>query len=78
MHDPNSIDDPSMLHGDHKYTAQRSVVTGPILSSITLFVNDNDLKTTLNEQFREMHPHLPPSLSLSKVCTSPSRPMPPL
>lgn len=32
-----------------------------------LFVNHKNLKQSLNEQFRERHPQLPPSLTLSKI-----------
>ena len=41
--------------------------SGPIISSVILFVNDKDLKNSLNEQFRERHPQLPPSLTVSKI-----------
>jgi hypothetical protein len=67
MHDPNEIDDPDMLHASNKFTAQRSAVTGPAISSVTLFVNEQTLKNELNEQFRERHGNLPPSLTLSKI-----------
>lgn len=40
---------------------------GPIISSVILFVNDKTLKNSLNEQFRERHPQLPPSLTVSKI-----------
>lgn len=65
--DPNFIDDPDLLHGSHRYVLQRSGCTGPIISSIILFVNKKELKDSLNEQFREKHPNLPPSLTLSKI-----------
>jgi len=65
--DPNFIDDPDLLHGSHRYVLQRSGRTGPIISSIILFVNKKELKDSLNEQFREKHPNLPPSLTLSKI-----------
>lgn len=67
MHDPNEIDDPDMLHASNKFTAQRSAATGPVISSVTLFVNEQSLKNELNEQFREGHSNLPPSLTLSKI-----------
>jgi hypothetical protein len=67
LYDPDFLDDPSMLHGSHRYVLQRAAPTGPIISSIILFVNKADLKQSLNEQFRERHPTFPPSLTLSKI-----------
>lgn len=67
LYDPDFFDDPSMLHGAHRYVLQRKAATGPIISSIIHFVNKQELKESLNEQFRERHPNLPPSLTLSKV-----------
>lgn len=67
LYDPNSLDDPDLRYGLHRYVLQRSKNTGPILSSIITYVNKKDLKETLNEQFRERHPQLPPSLTLSKI-----------
>lgn len=40
---------------------------GPIISSVILFVNEKTLKNSLNEKFRECHPQLPPSLTVSKI-----------
>lgn len=37
------------------------------MSSVILYVNETDLKQSLNDRFREMHPQLPPSLTLSKI-----------
>ena len=67
MYDPNELDDPNMLHGEHRYVLHRSATTGPLMSSVILFVNETDLERSLNDQFREDHPHLPPSLTLSKI-----------
>lgn len=67
LYDPVSLDDPNMLYGSHRYVLQRSERTGPILSSIILYVNKRELKETLNEQFHERHENLPPSLTLSKI-----------
>eukprot|EP01033_Poteriospumella_lacustris_P000832 gene832-595_t len=67
LYDPNTLDDPDLRYGCHRYVLQRSKNTGPILSSIITYVNKKDLKETLNEQFREKHPQLPPSLTLSKI-----------
>lgn len=68
-YDPSELDDPDMLHGSHRYVLQRSTSTLPILGSIILFVNKQELKQSLNEQFRERHPTLPPSLTLSRIRT---------
>jgi hypothetical protein len=67
LYDPNALDDPSMLHGAHRYVLQRKAATGPVISSIIHFVNKSELKESLNEQFRERHPTLPPSLTISKI-----------
>ena len=67
LHDPNILDNPEMLYGAHKHSLKPSAQTGPIFSSIILYVNDKDLKDELNVKFREQHPHLPPSLTLSKI-----------
>jgi hypothetical protein len=67
MHDPNFIDDPGMLHGSHKFTPKRTAATGPIISSVIFFVDKSVLKDSLNDKFREKHPHFPPKLTLSKI-----------
>lgn len=67
MYDPDCLDDPSMLHGSHRYVLQRSAPTGPVVSSVILYVNEQELEASLNEQFRERHPTLPPSLTLSRI-----------
>ena len=67
MYDPSILDDPDMNHGSHKFVLEKNATTGPIVSSIILFVTDKALKDDLNEQFRETHSNLPPSLTLSKI-----------
>jgi hypothetical protein len=67
MFDPNSLDDPDLLHGSYKYVLKKASNTGPIVSSIILFANVDELKEDLNDQFREKHPYLPPSLTISKI-----------
>lgn len=51
----------------HPLLLEKNATTGPIISSIILFVTDKALKDDLNEQFRETHSNLPPSLTLSKI-----------
>lgn len=67
IYDPDYLDDPGMLYGSHKYVLPRAQLTGPLISSIILYVNKKDLKESLNEKFRSVHPTLPPSLTLSKI-----------
>ena len=67
LHDPDYIDDPDMIHGASKQVMLGEVKTGPMISSIILFKNINELKEDLNEQFREEHPELPRFLTLSKI-----------
>ena len=50
MHDPDYIDDPDMIHGASKQIMFGEPKTGPIISSIILFKNPDDLKQNLNEQ----------------------------
>lgn len=67
FYDPNILDDPEMLHGGNRHVLKKEEKTGPIVSSVILYVNDKDLKEELNQQFRDKHPQLPPSLTLSKI-----------
>eukprot|EP01040_Poterioochromonas_malhamensis_P000948 gene948-1005_t len=67
LYDPNSLDDPNLLYGSHRYVLSRAAKTGPIISSIILYVNKKELKESLNEKFHEKHPNLPASLTLSKI-----------
>ena len=67
MHDPNFIDNPNLLHAEYRHMMQRAAATGPLISSVILYVNELQLKESLNEDFRERHPQLPPSLTLSKI-----------
>ena len=66
-YDPDLIDDPEMIHGAAKYVSRGDKKTGPIIASVILFTNPTQLKQSLNEQFREKHQELPPSLTLSKI-----------
>ena len=67
LYDPDSLDDPTMLYGSHRFNMSRAAVTGPIISSIILYANNKELKDDLNDKFHEQHPELPPSLTLSKI-----------
>ena len=51
--DVDYIDDPEMIHGASKQVMFGEPKTGPIISSIILFRNPNDLKQNLNEQVIE-------------------------
>ena len=67
LYDPNFVDDPCYNHGSTRLLNKGSSATGPVISSIILFVKKNELKESLNEKFRSIHPTLPPSLTLSKI-----------
>lgn len=67
MYDPDSLDDPELRFGKNYYNLSSAQVKGPILISIILYSNEKQLKENLNETFREKHPQLPPSLTLSKI-----------
>lgn len=62
-YDPYFLDDPELRTGKHK-----TVFALPgYLGSISHFIRKEELKKELNEQFRQTHPLLDPSLSLSKI-----------
>jgi hypothetical protein len=54
-HDPDSLDDPTLIHGAAKHVKRGDTKTGPVVSSIILFKNPTELKDELNDEFREMH-----------------------
>ncbi len=62
-YDPLFLDDPELRTGKHK-----TVIALPgYLASIGHFTRSEELKRELNEQFRQIHPTIDPSLSLSKI-----------
>ena len=67
VHDPNYLDDPKMAHGSSRHESRGDAKRGPIIYSIIQFKNKKELKEQLNEQFRDRHPQLPPSLTFSKI-----------
>ncbi|CAM9317546.1 unnamed protein product, partial [Discosporangium mesarthrocarpum] len=67
LYEPGHLDDPEMVSGKHRHVMCGDRNTGPVMSSVLLFVKPRDLKDDLNAQFRERHPTLPPSLTLSKI-----------
>lgn len=67
LYDPNIIDDPDFMHGSELFKLPINVLTGPLICSVISYDNKLQLKEKLNEQYRERHPHLPPSLTLSKI-----------
>ncbi len=59
------IDDPRLRQG-----ARKTVITklGPMYTfSVIRYANQKTLKNELNEDFAELHPWIPPSLTLSKI-----------
>ena len=67
LYDPNLLDNPDLLYGSHRYVLQKSYMTGPIISSVILYVNKDELKQSLNEQFHSTHPNISSTLTLSKI-----------
>ncbi|CAM9412182.1 unnamed protein product [Ectocarpus fasciculatus] len=61
------LDDPALKVGRHRHMTKGDRNTGPVVSSVLLFVKPRVLKDELNTRFREEHPLLPPSLTLSKI-----------
>ncbi|CAM9215945.1 unnamed protein product [Phaeothamnion confervicola] len=64
---PGFLDDPNMTTGRHRHVMKGHPALGPVVCSVLLFVKPRELKEELNRQFRERHPSLPPSLTLSKI-----------
>ena len=56
-----------MAHGSSRQESRGDAKRGPIIHSIIQFKNKRELKEQLNEQFRDRHPQLPPSLTFSKI-----------
>lgn len=60
---PDFLDDPELRTGKH-----RTLMNLPFsLGSIIHYVRPSELKRELNEQFREAHPDLDPTMTLSKL-----------
>jgi len=57
------LDDPTLITGKHK-----TIIALPyFMSSIIQYSRPSDLKKELNEQFRQLHPDLDPSLTLTQI-----------
>jgi len=57
------LDDPNLINGKHK-----TIIALPyFMSSIIQYSRPSDLKKELNEQFRQLHPDLDPSLTLTQI-----------
>ncbi|KAG5178671.1 hypothetical protein JKP88DRAFT_261391 [Tribonema minus] len=66
-YEPGVLDDPALSVGRHKQLLTGDEHTGPVICSVLQYVKPKDLKEDLNRQFRDRHPDLPPSLTLSKI-----------
>lgn len=63
VYDPLSLDDPELKTGKHK-----TVITLPCyMASIIQYATPAELKQELNDQFRQKHPDIDPSMTLSKL-----------
>lgn len=57
------LDDPALITGKHK-----TIIALPyFMSSIIQYSRPSDLKRELNEQYRQLHPDLDPSLTLTQI-----------
>ena len=57
------MDDPTLKTGKH-----RTVIALPsFLGSITHYITQSELKREINDQFRQRHPDIHPSLTLSQI-----------
>lgn len=62
-YNPVFLDDPALKTGKH-----RTVIALPsLLGSITHYTSQAELKRDLNDQFRQRHPDIHPSLTLSQI-----------
>ena len=62
-YDPIFLDDPNLKSGKH-----RTVLALPsFLGSISHYTSGMELKRELNDQFRQKHPEIHPSLTLSQI-----------
>ena len=62
-YDPLFIDDPELRTGKH-----RTIITLPsLMGSVIPYFRPSDLKRELNEKFRQKHPNLDPSITLSQI-----------
>lgn len=62
-YDPIFLDDPNLKTGKH-----RTVLALPsFLGSISHYISGVELKRELNDQFRQKHPDIHPSLTLSQI-----------
>ena len=67
-HEVNLLDDSELRYGrEHRHITRGSAQTGPVISSIILYANEHDLRESVNEQFLDRYPHLPPSLNISAI-----------
>lgn len=62
-YNPVFLDDPTLKTGKH-----RTVIALPsFLGSITHYITQSELKREINDQFRQRHPDIHPSLTLSQI-----------
>ncbi|OZJ01977.1 hypothetical protein BZG36_04984, partial [Bifiguratus adelaidae] len=62
-YDPYYLDDPELKTGKH-----RTVISLPsFLGSVIQYARPSDLKLELNEHFRQSHPEIDPTMTLSKI-----------
>ena len=66
-YEPGVIDDPNMSQGKYCQVIRGDDALGPIVCSVLKFAKSKDLKDELNHEWRERHPDMPSSLSLSKI-----------
>jgi hypothetical protein len=62
-YDPLFLDDPDLTTGRHRTIVSLS----GFMSSIIHYAGEEEIKKELNERFRQMHPYIHPSISLSKI-----------
>jgi hypothetical protein len=62
-YDPMLLDDPTLTSGKHRTVMNLPCYMGSVIS----FVTEKDLRKELNRQFRELHPYIEPSMSLTKI-----------
>lgn len=65
-YDPGKLDNPDLKYA---VKSKKVIVLPGYVSTVFQYTRPQDLKKEINSYFRETHPHVDPSISLSKIRT---------